>query len=150
MIRTPPFKNVHQIEAHSLDLVSHINYNGTKEFSYQYNNLGELVKMDDWLGTTTFEVDLLGQLKKVTDHKGNVVSYEYDAVGNQTSVTYPDETVVTKTYDEIYKLTKVHDAENKDYLYQYDDAGRVTKLTTPTAGWKTTPTTATVSVWAPP
>ena len=118
----------------SLDLVSHINYNGTKEVSYQYNKVGELVKMDDWLGTTTFEVDLLGQLKKVTDHKGQVVSYEYDAVGNQTSVTYPDETVVTKTYDEIYNLTKVHDAENKDYLYQYDDAGRVTKLTYPN-GW---------------
>ena len=118
----------------SLDLVSHINYNGTKEVTYQYNNLGELVKMDDWLGTTAFEVDLLGRLTQMTDHKGNVVSYEYDAVGNQISVTYPDETTVTKTYDEIYKLTKVHDAENKDYLYQYDDAGRVTKLTYPN-GW---------------
>ncbi len=118
----------------SLDLVSHINYNGTKEVSYQYDKVGNLVKMDDWLGTTTFEVDLLGQLTKMTDHKGNVVEYAYDAVGNQTSLTYPDETVVTKTYDEVYNLTKVHDAENKDYLYQYDDAGRVTKLTYPN-GW---------------
>ena len=118
----------------SLDLVSHINYNDAKEVSYQYNKVGELVKMDDWLGTTTFEVDLLGQLKKVTDHKGNVVEYAYDAVGNQTSVTYPDETTVTKTYDNTYNLTKVTDAENQNYLYQYDDAGRVTKLTYPN-GW---------------
>ena len=118
----------------SLDLVSGINYNDAKEVSYQYNKVGELVKMDDWLGTTTFEVDLLGQLKKMTDHKGQVVSYEYDAVGNQTSVTYPDETTVTKTYDNTYNLTKVTDAENQNYLYQYDDAGRVTKLTYPN-GW---------------
>lgn len=118
----------------SLDLVSHINYNDAKEVTYQYNKVGELVKMDDWLGTTTFEVDLLGQLKKVTDHKGKVVSYAYDAVGNQTAVTYPDETTVTKTYDAVYNLTKVTDAESQNYTYVYDDAGRVTKLTYPN-GW---------------
>lgn len=55
----------------SLDLVSHISYNGTKEVTYQYNKVGGLVQMDDWLGTTIFELDLLNRLTKVTDHKGN-------------------------------------------------------------------------------
>ena len=125
---------VTQYSYSALDLVSTINYNGTKEVTYQYNKEGELVRMDDWLGTTTFEVDLLGQLKKVTDHKGETVSYEYDAVGNQTSLTYPDETVVNKTYDELGQLTKVVDAEKESYTYTYDDAGNVTKLTYPN-GW---------------
>jgi len=66
----------------ALDLVQKINYNGAKEVSYQYNKVGELVQMDDWTGTNTFELDLLGRLQKMTDHKGNTVSYTYDAVGN--------------------------------------------------------------------
>ena len=74
----------------ALDLVQKINYNGAKEVSYQYNKVGELVQMDDWTGTNTFELDLLGRLQKMTDHKGNTVSYTYDAVGNQTGITYPD------------------------------------------------------------
>ena len=74
----------------ALDLVKKINYNGAKEVSYQYNKVGELVQMDDWTDTNTFELDLLGRLQKMTDHKGNTVSYAYDAVGNQTGITYPD------------------------------------------------------------
>ena len=62
-----------------------INYNGAKEVSYQYNKVGELVQMNDWTETNTFDRDLLGRLQKMTDHKGNTVSYAYDAVDNQTS-----------------------------------------------------------------
>ena len=51
-----------------IDLVTNINYNGVKEVHYAYNKVGQLVKMDDWLGTTTYEVDLLRQLTRVTDH----------------------------------------------------------------------------------
>ena len=69
----------------ALDLVKKINYNGAKEASYQYNKVGELVQMNDWTETNTFDRDLLGRLQKMTDHKGNTVSYAYDAVDNQTS-----------------------------------------------------------------
>lgn len=74
----------------ALDLVQSINYNGGKAVSYQYNKVGELIQMDDWTGTNTFELDLLRQLKKATDHKGNVTEYTYDEVGNQVTVKYPD------------------------------------------------------------
>ena len=37
---------------------------GGKAVSYQYNKVGELIQMDDWTGTNTFELDLLRQLKK--------------------------------------------------------------------------------------
>ena len=118
----------------SLDLVASINYNGAKEVNYQYNKVGELVRMDDWLGTTTFELDLLNRLTRVTDHKGNVVEYTYDEVGNQTSLTYPDGTAVSRTYDALGQLLQVTDAEKDKYTYTYDDAGNVTKLTYPN-GW---------------
>ena len=118
----------------ALDLVKKINYNGAKEVSYQYNKVGELVQMDDWTGTNTFELDLLGRLQKMTDHKGNTVSYTYDAVGNQTGITYPDGSKVSNFYDAVYNLTSVIDAEKGTYAYVYDNANRPVKLTYPN-GW---------------
>ncbi len=53
----------------ALDMVTHINYNGGKEVSYQYNAVGDLVQMDDWTGTNTFEVDLLNRITAVTNEK---------------------------------------------------------------------------------
>ena len=118
----------------ALDLVKKINYNGAKEVSYQYNKVGELVQMNDWTGTNTFELDLLGRLQKMTDHKGNTVSYAYDAVGNQTSITYPDGSKVSNFYDAVYNLISVIDAEKGTYVYVYDDANRPVNLTYPN-GW---------------
>ena len=118
----------------ALDLVKKINYNGAKEVSYQYNKVGELVQMDDWTGTNTFELDLLGRLQKMTDHKGNTVSYTYDAVGNQTGITYPDGSKTRSFYDAVYNLTNVIDADDGTYAYVYDDANRPVKLTYPN-GW---------------
>ena len=118
----------------ALDLVKKINYNGAKEVSYQYNKVGELVQMDDWTGTNTFELDLLGRLQKMTDHKGNTVSYTYDAVGNQTGITYPDGSKTRSFYDAVYNLTSVIDADDGTYAYVYDAANRPVKLTYPN-GW---------------
>ena len=118
----------------ALDLVKKINYNGAKEVSYQYNKVGELVQMDDWTGTNTFELDLLGRLQKMTDHKGNSVSYTYDAVGNQTGITYPDGSKTRSFYDAVYNLTSVIDADDGTYAYVYDAANRPVKLTYPN-GW---------------
>ena len=42
--------------------------------------------MTDWLGMTTFELDLLHQMTAATDHAGKRVEYTYDGVGNQTSI----------------------------------------------------------------
>ena len=95
---------------------------------------GKKVQLDDWTGTNTFELDLLGRLQKMTDHKGNTVSYAYDAVGNQTGITYPDGSKTRSFYDAVYNLTSVIDAEKGTYAYVYDDANRPVKLTYPN-GW---------------
>ena len=118
-----------------LDMVTHINYNGGKEVSYQYNAVGDLVQMDDWTGINTFEVDLLHRITEVTDHKGNKVTYEYDATGNQTKVGYPDGTSVTKTYDLVGNLESVVESDGRTTTYQYDGMGRVVHMNYPD-GWQ--------------
>ena len=92
----------------ALDLVKKINYNGAKEASYQYNKVGELVQMNDWSGINTFELDLLGRLQKMTDHKGNTVSYAYDAVGNLLKQSGP-----TKSEEDTYQYNDLNQMVSK-------------------------------------
>lgn len=118
----------------ALDLVTHINYNGGKQVEYQYNAVGDLVKMEDWTGANTFEVDLLNRITKATDHKGNVTTYTYDSVGNQTVVGYPDGTEAAKEYDLVHNLTSVTETDGRTTTYQYDGMRRATHMEYPD-GW---------------
>ena len=118
----------------ALDFVTQINYNGGKQASYRYNKVGELVEMEDWTGTTSFEVDLLRRITQVTDRKGNVVEYTYDEVGNQTSIDYPDGTGVDYTYDLLHQLKTVTEDDGRATAYSYDGMGRVVKMEYP-HGW---------------
>ena len=118
----------------ALDFVTQINYNGGKQASYRYNKVGELVEMEDWTGTTSFEVDLLRRITQVTDRKGNVVEYGYDEVGNQVSIDYPDGTGVDYTYDLLHQLKTVTEDDGRTTTYTYDGMGRVVKMEYP-HGW---------------
>lgn len=52
--------------------------------------MGELVRMEDWIGVNTFELDVLNQLKKAMDHKDDVTQYAYDELGKRIfSSTHP-------------------------------------------------------------
>jgi len=118
----------------ALDFVTQINYNGGKQASYRYNKVGELVEMEDWTGTTSFEVDLLRRITQVTDRKGNVVEYGYDEVGNQTSIDYPDGTGVDYAYDLLGQLKTVTEDDGRATAYTYDGMGRVVRMEYP-HGW---------------
>ena len=118
----------------ALDFVTQINYNGGKQASYRYNKVGELVEMEDWTGTTSFEVDLLRRITQVTDRKGNVVEYGYDEVGNQTSIDYPDGTGVDYAYDLLGQLKTVIEEDGRATAYSYDGMGCVVRMEYP-HGW---------------
>ena len=69
--------------------------------------------MTDWLGITNFSLDLLGRITEVNDHNGNIVRYEYDAVGNRDSIQYPDSSTVRYQYDLASRLINVTDVYSK-------------------------------------
>ena len=118
----------------SLDLVRSINYNGEKSVLYRYNATGDLIYMKDWLGETTFEVDLMHRMKKATDHNGNTVSYAYDATGQQTAIVYPDGTTASYEYDLVSNQTAVTETDGSTTTYEYDTMGRVSTMHYPN-GW---------------
>ena len=132
--KTDPDGYTTEYTYNALDLVTKINYNDAKEVSYRYNKAGDLVSMTDWLGTTTFELDLLHQLTAATDHAGKRVEYTYDGVGNQTSIAYPDGTTATYDYDLVHNQTKVTETDGSETSYTYDGMGRVTEMRYPN-GW---------------
>jgi len=123
--------NVTEYSYSRIDLVNNINYNDGKNVNFAYNKVGQLVRMDDWNGTTSFEVDLLKRITAVTDHKGKKVSYTYDEVGNNSSITYPDNSVTAYEYDLTGKMTKVTEPGNKVTGYTYDQAGRLKTMLYP-------------------
>ena len=92
------------------------------------------MEMEDWTGTTSFEVDLLRRITQVTDRKGNVVEYGYDEVGNQVSMDYPDGTGVDYAYDLLHQLKTVTEDDGRTTAYTYDGMGRVVKMEYP-HGW---------------
>jgi YD repeat-containing protein len=64
---------------------------------YFYDENNNQTMMVDHLGTTTWEYDELNRAMRVADAFGRVLLHGYDAVGNRTSLTYPDGRTVNYT-----------------------------------------------------
>jgi len=87
--------------------ITKVAYADGKTVQLTYNALKQLTEMRDWLGTTTIEVNPLGQATKVTDHNGNEICYSYNNLGLRESLTYPDGKVVQYEYTPSGKLSTV-------------------------------------------
>jgi YD repeat-containing protein len=101
--------------------------------SYTYDAASQLIataKPNGWDESYIYDAagQMLSQLAKDPSDKINkqiLHTYQYDPVGNQSTMTYPDNTVVTNTYDLLGRLTNVKDAENQNTVYAYDAASQL-------------------------
>ena len=71
---------------------------------------------------------------KETDVLGRETSYEYDAVGNQTHIRYPNGLTSVSTFDSLNRVTSITTLDADDnvltrYAYDLDETGRRTRLT---------------------
>lgn len=109
------------------------NRNGS---SYKYDTGGiHLTSATDALGNSqSYTYTAAGQLETLTDPRGKVTTFEYDAAENQTEVTYPGNIRLTRTFDPVGRVaTETDPRGNTDgadpskftTTYTYDDAGRV-------------------------
>lgn len=104
--------------------LSEIQYEDGESVKFSYNALKQLVEIKDWLGVTTFDVDELGRVEKVTDYAGREVSYTRGKLGQRLSMQYPGGKVVEYGYDEFMRLTSLKDEEG-EFKYTYDKGGRL-------------------------
>ena len=105
--------------------VSQIKYANNQSVLYTYNPLNQIISMTDSLGTTTYDLDVLGRILSETDNENRVTSYTWDNGNNKTSLTYPDGSVVNYVYDVKGLLETVTDANRDLTTYAYDQQDRL-------------------------
>jgi RHS repeat-associated protein len=99
--------------------------------SYTYDNNGNVLTVTDKTGTITREYDKLNRVIKYTDTQNNTLQYQYDAVGNLVTLTYPDDRPVFYAYNDADQLIKVTDWANRETIYEYDPNGRLIRTLRP-------------------
>ena len=65
---------------------------------------------------------LLDRCFSPKDEVGNITKYEYDALGNETKITYGDGSSHSKEYDNCGRLAKETDELGAVTTYTYDAA----------------------------
>ena len=123
-----------------------------ESFLYSYDNLGRVTLRDapgaqpdvsfgyDLFGRTTSTsqsgnalttvYDALSRVTSVSSSVLGAVSYQYDAAGRRTQLTYPDGFYVTYGYDNTSALTGVYENGSGTLAtLAYDNLGRRTSLT---------------------
>ena len=113
-----------------LGVVTKVGYADGRSVSFAYNELNQLNEINDWLGKTTLENDVLGRLTKVTDYKNRTVAYEYNKIDAKTKLTYPDGRTADYTYDADGRLSGITGNGEKTG-YFYDDLGRLSEKLLP-------------------
>ncbi|MFF7389756.1 RHS repeat-associated core domain-containing protein [Streptomyces scabiei] len=78
--------------------------------------------------TTAYEYTRSGQLRKITDDKGNTTEYTYNWLGDRLTSDDPDAGASSSTYDENGQLATATDANTTTLTYAYDALHRPVSL----------------------
>ena len=81
-----------------------------------------------------YNYDSAGNISSVTDFKGNVTGYGYDAMNRLAAVIQPGALATDYAYDSHGNLESVTDAESQETTYEYDDMGRLVTTVSPDTG----------------
>jgi RHS repeat-associated protein len=91
--------------------------------SYKYNNLGKMTGKTDYKGQKwVYGYDVLNRLQLVTVGSKVMGNYQYDPLGNLTSISGPDSTIGYK-YDIQGNLFQQQDDSGTLYTFGYDAGG---------------------------
>jgi RHS repeat-associated protein len=92
----------------------------TPDVSFEYDPDGNLVRMVDGSGESTYVYDQLGRLEETTNGHGDTISYEYNLAGQQGKVVYPNGKDVERTFDDAGRLESVSDWLGGTISFVYD------------------------------
>jgi YD repeat-containing protein len=106
------------------NLAEAIAYSNGRTVEFACNAAGGLAQMTDWLGEMSFTPDLLGRIQEAADHNNNTVAYEYDALGNRTLASCPDNTAAGFAYDPAGRLVSAEDFQEGATSYEYETGGK--------------------------
>ena len=107
--------------------------NGTtapEEYTYVYDNFGQVTSSYHDYMTHTFDYDALGRLLWKRHNNTAQISYTYNAASQLTRLTYPDGFYVDYAYDGLGRVKSAVDGGSSTLAsVAYDDYGRRSSLT---------------------
>ena len=96
---------------------------------FAYDALSRRTSVTDSIGIVTYQYDAEGKLTGVTYPGNKTVGYQYDMAGRRTQMTNPDGGVTHYAYDLEHQISRTTDPQNLSTRYTYDTAGRLTQIT---------------------
>jgi RHS repeat-associated protein len=126
-----PLNRVTQFTYDANDYLSQLTAPGNTIYGFDYDAEGRLLSQTDPLGqTVSFAYGLNSDAPvTVTDQRGNVTTYSYDASGSLTGITYEGGSGETFTYNASGQLIQVVERSGDTFQYAYDGEGRLTLKT---------------------
>jgi RHS repeat-associated protein len=92
----------------------------TPDVAFEYDPDGNLTRMVDGTGASTYVYDRLDRLEEATNGHGDSVAYEYDLAGQQKKIVYPNGKAVDQSFDPAGRLESVTDWLGKTTSFVYD------------------------------
>jgi RHS repeat-associated protein len=83
---------------------------------YTYDAVGNIITATRGSNAQSYTYDKIYQIIKTTDSRGKTSSYSYDAVGNRTSIAYPDGRVAKYDYNKNNQLSALTLVYSEDEL----------------------------------
>lgn len=113
----------------TLDQLSSRSKDGTQEIAYEYDLIGNIIKVSVGSKEIEYAYDYSSRLISVT-YDGEETSYTYDDAGNRKSMQYPNQVSVAYVYDKNNQVVAIVNKKQNEILssltYTYDLAERVT------------------------
>jgi len=112
-------------------LISRTDTNG-ETISYTYDSVGNIIEIATPTQTITKTYTKRNELESVTDAQGTT-NYSYDALGRQTSVSYPNGVTTLTSYDSRSRVTKIEHKDSngnilQSFTYTLDNVGNRLKI----------------------
>jgi RHS repeat-associated protein len=107
---------------------------GLYETIYEHDARGRLASINTKTRQTTFAYDAKGNLSSVTDPENHPTTYGYDAVGRITWIGRPDGSSVGFRYDRNGNMTVLTNPATIDHTFGYNKVNLNSSYTTPLSG----------------
>ncbi|WP_026653250.1 DUF6531 domain-containing protein [Butyrivibrio proteoclasticus] len=115
--------------------ITGIDYANGETVRMKYDALNVLKEVQDSLGLTKINSDILGRIIGVTTPNGDTVGYEYDAMSQRATVIYPDGAKAFYHRDELGNLRSLSnisaDGKEETTSYEFDGDSRLIKKSFP-------------------
>ncbi len=107
---------------------------GLYDINFGYDTRGRLTSINTDIRQTTLSYDAQGNLSSITDPENKTITYSYDAVGRITSIIRPDSSSISFTYDKNGNVTVLTNPSTINHGFGYNKINLNSFYQTPLSG----------------